>query len=208
MKKFCSLIHGQPVLEAVLKLKRGNKIQAADVASVTCDIFETGYVIAGGGAFGPKDFPQTKEQADYNLKYLISAALLDDQVGPDQLEQDRVRAEDAQALLKKVQVREDPEFTSQYPNELNTRIVITTKDGKKFAREQRGYEGGLGNPFSWERTVEKFHWLSEPFADGALRTSIIETVETLDQRPISDLMKLLAAVKQKATYPAQSGGIQ
>jgi 2-methylcitrate dehydratase len=208
MKKFCSLIHGQPVLEAVLKLKRDNNIQANDVAAVTCDIFETGYVIAGGGAFGPKDFPQTKEQADYNLKYLISAALLDDQVGPDQLEQDRVRAEDAQTLLKKVQVRQDPEFTSQYPNELNTRIVITAKNGKKFTREQRGYEGGLGNPLSWERTVEKFHWLSEPFADSALRTSIIEAVETLDQRPISDLMKLLAAVKRKPTYPVQSIGIQ
>src|SRR5258705_12212743 len=92
MKKFCSLIHGQPVLEAVLKLKRDNGLAAEDIEAVRCDIFQSGFDIAGGGAFGPKDRPQTKEQADYNLKYLIAAALLDDEVGPAQLEQARVQA--------------------------------------------------------------------------------------------------------------------
>jgi 2-methylcitrate dehydratase len=37
-----------------------------------------------------EDRPRTKEQADYNLKYLIAAAP-DDEVGPAQLEQSRVR---------------------------------------------------------------------------------------------------------------------
>src|SRR6266446_2917646 len=91
MKKFCSLIHGQPVLEAVLKLKRDNGLIVEDIETVRCDIFQSGFDIAGGGAFGPKDRPQTKEQADYNLKYLIAAALLDDEVGPDQLEQSRIQ---------------------------------------------------------------------------------------------------------------------
>src|SRR3982074_1328889 len=80
MKKFCSLIHGQPVLEAVLKLKRDNGLVAEDIEAVRCDIFQSGFDIAGGGAFGSKDRPQTKEQADYNLKYLIAAALLDGEV--------------------------------------------------------------------------------------------------------------------------------
>src|SRR6202140_4494916 len=122
MKKFCSLIHGQPVLEAVLKLKRDNGLAAEDIEAVRCDIFQSGFDIAGGGAFGPKDRPQTKEQADYNLKYLIAAALLDDEVGPAQLEQSRIQAADAQALLNRVQIRPDDAFTAKYPHELNTRI--------------------------------------------------------------------------------------
>src|ERR1700684_1685474 len=39
MKKYCSLIHGQPVLEAVLALKRRNGLTAADVKDVRCDVF-------------------------------------------------------------------------------------------------------------------------------------------------------------------------
>jgi 2-methylcitrate dehydratase len=202
LKKYCSLIHGQPVLEAVLKLKRDNGLTADDVEGVLCDIFQSGFDIAGGGAFGLKDRPQTKEQADYNLKYLIAAALLDDAVGPAQLEQSRVRADDAQALLGKVEIYPDEILTARYPGELGARITIQTKTGKILEREQSDYEGGLGNPLSWEREVEKFNWLSEPFADATLRNDIIELVAELDQHSIEDLMNLLTKVSPRAIFPA------
>src|SRR5260370_5454668 len=195
LKKYCSLIHGQPVLEAVLKLKRDNGLTAGDVESVQCDIFQSGFDIAGGGAFGPKDRPWTKEQADYNLKYLIAAALLDDAVGPAQLEPSRIRAGDAQALLGKIEIHPDEILTARYPRELGTRITIRTKTGKIFDREQSYYEGGFGNPVSSERQAEKFNWLSEPFADPTLRNDIIEFVSDLAQPSINDLMHLPAYVQ-------------
>ena len=117
-----------------------------------------------------RTIPKAKEQADYNLKYLIAVALLDDQVGPAQLQPARIQAPDAQALLARVEVRPDEQFTARYPRELNARITIYTKDQRILVKEQLGYEGGLTNPMSWDRTVEKFHWLSEPFADEDLRT--------------------------------------
>ena len=208
MKKYCSLIHGQPVLEAVLELKHCNKLTAADVDRVTCDIFQTGYDIGGGGAFGSKDHPETKEQADYNLKYLIAVALLDGQVGPAQLEAARVQATDAQELLARVIIRPDEVYSARYPRELSTRITIRTKDERKLVKEQLGYEGGLGNSLSWERTIEKFHWLSEAFADAELRGQIVAVVDELDARPISDLTALLAKVRPEATFTATHPGIQ
>ena len=208
MKKFCSLIHGQPVLEATLDLKRRHGVKSEDVEEVVCDIFQTGFDIAGGGSFGPKDEPQTKEQADYNLKYLIAVVLLDDEVGPAQLEPERVQAADTQALLKKVTVRPDAEFSKQYPHALNTRVTIRCKDGQVFSKEHVGFEGGLDNPFTWERTVEKFHWLSEQYADESLRGQIIDLVSTLDERPIKELMQLLARVSPQPRYPARHPGIQ
>ena len=44
----------------------------------------------------------TKEQADYNLEYLVAVALLDGQVGPEQLETERVCRGDVQDLLARV----------------------------------------------------------------------------------------------------------
>jgi 2-methylcitrate dehydratase len=208
LKKYCSLIHGQPVLEAVLDLKRGNGLVAANIKRVHCDVFQGAFDFAGGGRYGSKDHPQTKEQADYNLKYLIAAALLDDQVGPAQLQPARIQAPDAQALLARVQVRPDERFTARYPKELNVRITISTKDQRIFVKEQLGYEGGLTNPMSWDRTVEKFHWLSEPFADEDLRGRLIEAVQQLDSRRISDLMDLLGQVRPTAVFPATHPGNQ
>jgi len=208
MKKYCSLIHGQPVLEAVLDIKHRNSLAAADVEHVRCDIFQTGFDIAGGGSFGSKDHPQTKEQADYNLKYLIATALLDDQVGPAQLEATRIRAPDAQALLTRVDVHPDEQFTARYPQELGARITIRIKDQRVFVKEQHGYEGGLANPMSWDRTVEKFHWLSEAFADQDLRSRLIRAVQELDTTPLSDLMAPLAQVRPTAVFATSHPGIR
>src|SRR5580698_8383075 len=173
LKKYCSLIHGQPVLEAVLDLKRGNGLVAGNVKRVHCDVFQGAFDFAGGGRYGSKDHPQAKEQADYNLKYLIAVALLDDQVGPAQLQPARIQSPDALALLARVEVRPDEHFTARYPRELNARITIFTKDQRTLVKEQLGYEGGLSNPMSWHRTVEKFQWLSEAFADESLRSKLV-----------------------------------
>jgi 2-methylcitrate dehydratase len=208
MKKYCSLIHGQPVLEALLDLKRRYELTVTDIVSVTCEIFQSGFDIAGGGSFGPKDQPTTKEQADYNLKYLIAAALLDDQVGPAQLEEARINAADAQALLPKIEIRPNLEFTRGYPEHLDCQITMRTQDGRELAKTQRGYEGGLEHPFTWARTVEKFHWLAEPFADAKLRGAIIAAVESLDRLPLSKLLGLLGQVTPQAVFPATQHGIQ
>jgi 2-methylcitrate dehydratase len=61
---------------------------------------------------------------------------------------------------------------------------------------------------SWGRTVEKFNWLSEPFADAALRNSIVETVANLDRTSVADLMGLLVKVSPKAIRPAWHPDIQ
>jgi 2-methylcitrate dehydratase len=189
-------------------LKRGNDLVAANVDRVRCDVFQGAFDFAGGGRYGSKDHPQAKEQADYNLKYLVAVALLDDQVGPAQLQPVRIQAPDAQTLLARVEVRPDEQFTARYPRELNARITIFTKDQRVFVKEQLGYEGGLANPMSWDRTVEKFHWLSEPFADESLRSKLVEAVQQLDARPISGLMDLLGQVRPTAVFPASHPGIQ
>jgi 2-methylcitrate dehydratase len=208
MKKYCSLIHGQPILEALLDLKRSNGVTAADVESVQCDVFQGAFDFAGGGSFGSKNRPQVKEQGDYNLKYLIAAALLDDQLGPPQLEEARVQASDVQALLTRVEICPDDSFSARYPHELSARVTLRTKDQRVFVKEQNGYEGGLTNPLSWGRTVEKFHWLTETFADEDLRSRLIATVEQLDTSSLSDLTDLLAQVRPNAPFPAIRPGIQ
>jgi 2-methylcitrate dehydratase len=56
--------------------------------------------------------------------------------------------------------------------------------------------------------VKKFNWLSESFADAALRNDIIELVADLDQHSIEDLMNLLAKVSRSAIFPATRHAFQ
>jgi 2-methylcitrate dehydratase len=180
----------------------------ADVEHVRCDIFESGWDFAGGGSYGSKDHPLTKEQGDYNLKYLIAAALLDGQVGPTQLDTARVQSPDAQAMVARIEIFPDPTLTARYPKELAARVTVRTKDGRVLVKEHLGYQGGIDNPLTWDQVIEKFHWLSEACADEQLRDSLIDAVDRLDTRPVSHLLGLLAQVRPMPVFARAHRGIQ
>ena len=205
LKQYCSLIHGQVIIDATLALRDEHGITGADVATVTLEVFQGAFDFAGGGHYGNKDHPSTKEQADYNLKYLVGVALLDGQVGPEQLETERVRRDDVQDLLARVHVEAAPDLTAAYPERTEARVHITCNDGRKLHREQSDFEGSPTRPMSWDRVVQKFHWLGEPFADTALRAEIIDAVDGLDEISVAELAGLLGAVSPEAQRPRTRG---
>lgn len=192
LKQYCALIHGQVVIDAVLALRDEHGIAGADVTGVELEVFDGAYDFAGGGRYGDKSRPWTKEEADYNLKYLTAVALLDGQVGPEQVDTARVRRADVQELLALIDVKPAPDLTAGYPQRTSARVRVTLRDGREFNREQDDFEGSPTRPMTWDRVVEKFHWLAEPFADGGLRTQIVDAVSDLDRIAVSDLAELLA----------------
>ena len=194
LKQYCSLIHGQAIIDATLAIRADHHITGDQVAAVTLEVFQGAYDFAGGGTYGDKDHPRTKEQADYNLKYLSAVALLDGQVGPEQLETERVLRADVQDLLSRVDVKAAPELTAEYPERTAARVHVVMHDGQTLSLEQSDFEGSPTRPMSAERVVEKFDWLAEPFADDALRAEIVAAVENLDGISVSELADLLSAV--------------
>lgn len=194
LKQYCALIHGQVVIDAVLAVRSENGLRGADVARVVLEVFQGAYDFAGGGAYGDKEHPITKEQADYNLKYLTAAALLDGGVGPEQLENDRVSRADVQDLLSRVHVEAADDLTADYPQRTAARVHVITSDGREFSREQSDYEGSPTRPMSWERVVDKFGWLAEPFCDAPLRDDIVAAVARLDEIGVTELTALLGSV--------------
>lgn len=201
LKKYCSLIHGQAPIETILTLVSEHGIDHEYVESVDVEVFQMAYDIAGSGSFGDKESPSTKEQADYNLKYLLAAALIDGQVGPEQLRTERIGRADVQRLLRRVDVRPNATFTAGYPRETPVRIGVTLRDGQRLSREQHDFEGASGRPLTWGRTVEKFHWLAEQYAPDGLRDEIVERVEQLGSEPISELTRLLGDVSPERRLP-------
>ena len=201
LKQYCALIHGQAIIDAILAIRSDNDLRADDVAGVTLEVFQNAYDIAGGGAYGDKDHPRTKEQADYNLKYLSAVALLDGGVGPEQLETERVLRSDVQDLLARIDVNAAADLTADYPHRTATRVRVVTRDGREFGREETDYEGSPTRPMSWERVVDKFHWLAEPFCGETLRADIIAAVDHLDEIPIAELAALLGAASSTAQRP-------
>jgi len=103
-----------------------------------------------------------------------------------------------QDLLARVDVSAADDLTADYPERTAIRVHVTTSDGREFEREESDYEGSPTRPMSWDRVVDKFGWLAEPFCDEALRADIVAAVARLDEIPVAELAGLLGAASPNA----------
>ena len=199
IKKYNSMIHTQSAVYCMVELVKQNKIDPAKVVSIEADVFQLAYDFAGGGLYGTDKVIRTKEQADHSLPYLLAVSLLDGDVQPAQFKPDRIVKPDVQALLKKVSVRPNHEYTEEYPAKMLAKITVRLQDGKVIEHEVQDYPGLASRPFTWEDSVEKFDRLVTGRADKGLSEEIKDAVRSLESIQVRDLMPLLGRVRAAAS---------
>src|ERR1700751_5263703 len=204
IKKYNSMIHTQSAVYCMVELAKQNKIDPSKVVSMEAEVFQLAYDFAGGGLYGTDKVIQNKEQADHSLPYLLAVALLDGDVQPAQFKPDRIAKPDVQALLKKVSVRPNHEYTDQYPEKMPAKITVRLQDGKVIEHEVQDYPGLASHPFTWEDSVEKFDSLVAGRIDEELSREIKDAVHSVENIQVRDLMKLLGTVKAGCGTPASS----
>lgn len=128
---------------------------------------------------------------------MVSAALLDGQVMPDQYKQERIEAIDIQTLLQKVKVSPKQEYSDRFPEEVPLKLTVYLKNGEDHTIEKSDYEGFHTRPMSWETIIQKFEGLAEPYTTRELREQITEMARNFENYSVPDLMKLLEDVKLK-----------
>ena len=195
VKKYNAEGHSQQSIEGILELKAEHGFSAGDVRKIEIDTFDVAYNIIGGGEEGDKTLVQNKEQADHSLPYMIAVAVLDGQVMPEQYADERIHRQDVQDLLRKVVARPNDAYSDRFPNEMPTLLRVTLGDGRVLVTEKTKYEGFHSNPMRWETVVEKFHRLSEPYADVSLRRELVDAVSSLEAVPLQEFVGLLARVR-------------
>jgi 2-methylcitrate dehydratase len=195
IKKYNSMIHTQSAVHCMVEIAGQNRLDPNKIVSIELEVFQLAFDFAGGGLYGVDKVIRTKEQADHNLPYLLSVALIDGDVTPAQLMPGRIAKPDVQALLKKVSVRSNDEFTAQYPRKMPAKITIRLQDGSVIEHQVQDYPGLASRPFKWEESVEKFDRLVVGRVDAALSREIKAAVLSLESIQARDLVKLLSYAK-------------
>ncbi len=195
VKRYNAGLHSQTAIEGVIGMKRAHGFRPEDVEDVEIGIYERAYFIMGGGKAGAREHVRNKETADHSLPYVLAAAIIDEQVLPAQYEEERIRAEDVQVLLKRVRTTNSDEMTARYPAQSPVRIAITLKDGAVHEMDKPAWEGHFSSPMRWETVREKFEALSEARADASLRGEIADAVSRLDAIRFKELTGLLERVE-------------
>lgn len=204
IKKYNAEIHSQSAIEGILELKQEAPFSPADVERIEIEIFDVAHKIIGGGEEGDKTIVLNKEQADHSLQYMVAAALLDNQVMPEQYLPDRIGRRDVQTLLHKITVRPRKDFSDRFPDEMPCRLIVSLRDGRMLIKEKRDYEGFYTRPMQWETVSQKFEQLGRRYADASLRRDIREAVSRIEALRTRDLMQLLARVQFSTDLKAAS----
>ena len=201
IKKYNSMIHTQSAVHCMVELTRQKKLDPNRIVSIEGEVFQLAFDFAGGGLYGVDKVIRTKEQADHSLPYLLSVALIDGEVTPAQFQPDRIVKPDVQALLKKVSIRPNDEFTAQYPRKMPARITIGLQDGTVIKHQVQDYPGLASHPFTWEESVKKFDTLAAGRVDAGLSREIKDAVLSLESIQVRDLVNLLSYARTPSEEP-------
>jgi 2-methylcitrate dehydratase len=201
IKKYNSMIHTQSAVHCMVELTRQKKLDPNRIVSIEGEVFQLAFDFAGGGLYGVDKVIRTKEQADHSLPYLLSVALIDGEVTPAQFQPDRIVKPDVQALLKKVSIRPNDEFTAQYPRKMPAKITIGLQDGTVIEHQVQDYPGLASHPFTWEESVKKFDTLAAGRVDAGLSREIKDSVLSLESIQVRDLVNLLRYARTPSEEP-------
>lgn len=199
IKKYNAEIHSQSALEGILELQAQHGFSGEEIDRVEIDVFDVAFNIIGGGEEGDKTLVRTKEEADHSLQYMVSAAILDGRVMPDQYTPERIRRPDIQDLLKKITVRPNAQYTDRFPEEMPCLLKVHLRDGRVLEKEKRAYEGFHTHPIPWEQAVRKFERLGRNAAGPSLLKDVEDAVFSLETIQVRELMSLLS--KATGTKP-------
>ena len=100
--------------------------------------------------------------AKFSIPFALSTILVHGRSGIDCFDKKAVENPKVQALVAKVDVREDPAYTAAYPGKQQCDVVIHLKDGGTVRGRCETMKGEPGNPHRPEDVEKKFFDLTVP----------------------------------------------
>jgi 2-methylcitrate dehydratase PrpD len=130
-KQYCSCGWGHHALAAVQRLQREHSWEAGDIASIRVEGHHWTAVLHTA-------HPATTEEAQFSVKWMVAAYLVDGDVGPDQVLEPRLGDPSINALVDKIALVESEELDGLYRPAFEgregglsaSRVVIHLEDGR------------------------------------------------------------------------------
>lgn len=186
MKKYPCCYLSQRIIDGVLDIMAEEQLSADDIAEVE----------VGVNRIFPQILkyptPKNAEEARFSLPHIIASAISGESMFVDTFTEEQVFNENLVRQRDKVIMTIHPEWGDAQLGEKNT-LLITTTDGRKFARECRTARGDPSNPLSREELLERYLKFSSSVIEGPELEKSADMLAGLDKvDDVSALMRLYA----------------
>jgi 2-methylcitrate dehydratase len=136
--------------------------------------------------------PETRETADHSLPFLLASALIGGRLSVDAFSDARLRDPKLRQLMQRIRIEHDPLLTERYPEELPSRLHITTTEGDSFTLETTYPRGHFRNPASVADIEAKFTAMADGVLSPPRQTAIREAIASVDR--CSDADEVVSAM--------------
>jgi 2-methylcitrate dehydratase len=153
-----------------------------DVKKVTVEVYKHALESKATGEHNWN--PDSRETADHSIPYVTAVTLMDGTVTPRQFSDARLSNPDLRALLQKVEVVSNDEFTKAYeriPVVHMTRVTVITNSGERLVGESGGDKGDLSEQKTDAQISDKFRGLTEEFVGAKKVNAILDRLWNIEK---------------------------
>lgn len=171
----------QPAIAAALSLS--DQIDVADITGIGIETFHEAKRL-------PLAEPANSEQAQYSIKFPVAAALARGRIGAEDVSGPALTDPDILRLANMIEVSEDDEANSAFPEDRLAKVTIKLADGKKLASTMMKAVGDPEDPIDDLVLFAKFRNFAEPVLGGQRASRLLELCKGLwEAEAVSELVE-------------------
>ena len=187
LKPYTACRHTHGAAQAALELVAGESFKPQDIEAVDVYTYGMASVAAGKGVTAGSTFVS----AQFSLPYVVSACLIDGEMGPAQLKADRLSDPAVLELSQKVKVNVDPELTRAYPGVTASRVEIRLKSGRTLVKQVDIPQGDPRSPMTAEDVAGKVRRFASQ-RDAKMLDQVVRL--SLELEKLGDIRELTSIV--------------
>lgn len=177
------------LLELMLKLR--SQIRLEDVESIHVDTYHFTY--AEIGSEPEKWRPTTRETADHSLPYMLAVLLCDGDISVKSFSEERIRDPRLPALMDRIHISENDEFTGKYPASIEGRVEVRTRQGERLVESGSYPLGHPKSPMSDVQIEAKYRKLCDGVMPTDRAEALLERLWNIDE--IADIRQLTRLIR-------------
>jgi 2-methylcitrate dehydratase PrpD len=176
----------QPAVEAALLLQKEHGFSCREVDRIHVETFSAGARLT-------RFPPGHSDDAQYSTPWAVAAALVDGELGLQQVHPDRLADPEILRIGAKIAVSEADDLEARFPAECLARLEVRLRDGRSFRCPAIGARGDWDNPLGAEELDRKFSTAAEPVLGRKRSRRLAELIDNLERHGSADLLGLVAA---------------
>ncbi|MBR9976137.1 MAG: MmgE/PrpD family protein [Bacteroidetes bacterium] len=173
-------------LSTTLKVVTGHDISYDQIEEVNlttiaraCDIL-----------FDPHKYrPESRETADHSLPYCVAVCLVDHKITTQSFSDEKLKDPRIWEVIDRIKGEASVEFEQMFPAKQPSRVIITTKDGRRFEEYLEYPKGDPREPMTMEDLENKFDALSDKLLSVDGKKEKRDIIFTCEKYGARDFMK-------------------